>query len=80
MNLRSDGVPVVVGLVSINQLNSPQILRGHRDVVIDVARDLLIRGRHRRCDVVTVQASRGDPVYQLYCVAVLYPIDWLADY
>ena len=78
-HLGVDGVPHVPGALPVDNVHGPEVLGGHGDVVVDVAGDLLVVGRHGRGHVVGVERAMGEPVHQLHHVAVLDAVDGLLD-
>lgn len=74
-NLALDRVPEVAVAFSIDDFDAPQILRGHRNVVVDVTRNFLALGRHGGCDVVRIEGTTRDPVDQLNDVSVFQADD-----
>ena len=59
------------GRVPVDDVDPPEVLRGHGDVVVDVAADLLVVRRHGRGHVVGVEGAVGEAVHQLDDLAVL---------
>ncbi len=72
-------MPHVPGAVPVHNVHGPQILGRHRDVVVDVAGDLLVMGRHGRRHVVGVECAVGEAVHQLDGIAVLDAVNRLLD-
>ena len=68
--MRLEGVPNIADFFAIDDDDTPEILRRHRHVVVNVAADFLLSGRQRRRYVVRIQIAQSDTVHQLHNIAV----------
>ena len=64
-DLRVDGVPHLTGRVSVDDVDPPEVLGRHGDVVVNVAGDLLVVRRHWGGHIVRVEGSVGQAMNQL---------------
>ena len=64
-DLGVDGVPHLTSRVSIDDVDPPEVLGGHGDVVVDVAGDLLVMRRHWGGHIMGVEGSMGQAMNQL---------------